>query len=116
MPAPIFISGILRKYFIVINPVSGGRKSAGKLEAVKNRLRDSGFGYEVFETTADIHPDKIIKKYFDPTSFTDLMIIGGDGTINEAVNGLDSLQCPISLISTGTGNDLARSLLGTLDF
>ncbi len=42
-----------------------------------------------------------------------MIVIGGDGTINEAVNGL-KYEIPVSLLPAGTGNDYAKSLaLGT---
>ena len=38
-----------------------------------------------------------------------IVVFGGDGTINEAVNGLYGSNTPLGVIPNGTGNDFARS-------
>jgi len=43
-------------------------------------------------------------------NYTDLMIVGGDGTLNEAINGLKNRDIPISIISMGTGNDFSKAI------
>jgi len=40
-------------------------------------------------------------------SFSDLIIIGGDGTINESINGLN-FDIPVSIIPAGTGDDFVK--------
>jgi diacylglycerol kinase (ATP) len=45
-----------------------------------------------------------------------ILVVGGDGTLHEVVNGLDlPASCTIGLLPAGTGNDLARSLGIPLD-
>jgi diacylglycerol kinase (ATP) len=104
----------LRKYFIIINPASGARKTTKKLNKITRALSDSGANYEIFETRPDFHSDLIIDKFFNPSIYTDILIIGGDGTIHETANGITSSMTPVSIISSGTGNDTVRTLLGTL--
>jgi len=56
-----------------------------------------------------------VKNQLD-TSFTDLIIVGGDGTINEAINGL-AYDIPVGILPAGTGDDFVKMVeLGkTLD-
>src|SRR3954471_21648594 len=35
---------------------------------------------------------------------------GGDGTVNDVVNGLDGLDVPLGIIPLGTANDFARQV------
>jgi diacylglycerol kinase (ATP) len=105
----------LKNYFIIVNPVSGGKKTKEKLNKVTKALRKSGADFEVFETRPDLHPEVIIQKFLNPTAYSDIMVIGGDGTIHQTANGLPSSAIPLSLISAGTGNDTVRTLLGTLN-
>jgi len=43
-------------------------------------------------------------------AFSDLIIVGGDGTINHAINHLPSLDLPTGIIPAGSGNDYIKSL------
>jgi YegS/Rv2252/BmrU family lipid kinase len=41
----------------------------------------------------------------------DIIVIGGDGTLNEVLNGLDNpAECRLGLIPSGTGNDFAEKI------
>jgi diacylglycerol kinase (ATP) len=45
-------------------------------------------------------------------TFTDLIIMGGDGTINFTINHFKEISIPIGIIRCGTGNDFSDLLLG----
>ncbi len=98
-----------RQFFVVANPASGNSK---RLDHILNELVDfftnKRFKYEVFLTQKSRNAWKTVEKNFD-ASFTDLVIIGGDGTINEAINGLNH-DVPVSIIPNGTGNDYIKML------
>ena len=47
-------------------------------------------------------------------SFSDVWIIGGDGTINFFINQYPNCKIPIALFSGGTGNDFAWKLYGKM--
>lgn len=99
-----------RKFFVLANPVAG-RKKVGKLLRELSDFflsRGPGISFLIHETTSDLKGEKTIKEKLD-NSFTDLVIMGGDGTIHEAVNGLP-FNLPISIIPAGTGNDYVKSL------
>ncbi|UKI29091.1 MAG: acylglycerol kinase family protein [Clostridium sp.] len=36
--------------------------------------------------------------------------VGGDGTLNEVVNGIAEGKCKLGIIPTGSGNDFYRTL------
>ncbi len=67
-------------------------------------------GFEVFEESTE-KPQRlpeIIRSYRDRV---DLVIIGGgDGTLNAALEGLVDTQLPLGILPLGTANDLARTL------
>ncbi|MEQ8581949.1 MAG: diacylglycerol kinase family lipid kinase [Marinoscillum sp.] len=96
-----------RQFFVVANPASGSTRLEDILNDVIDFLNDRKYKYEVFLTSKKHNAWKIVEKNFDP-SFTDLLIIGGDGTINEAVNGLQ-YDVPVSIIPNGTGNDFVKN-------
>jgi YegS/Rv2252/BmrU family lipid kinase len=98
-----------RLIFVVANPASGKPK---RLDHIINELVDFldnySLKYEVFLTSRSKNAWRIVEKNFDE-NFTDLLIIGGDGTINEAINGL-KYDVPVSFIPNGTGNDYVKTL------
>ena len=46
----------------------------------------------------------------DLSGYSDIILIGGDGTINLAINQLNSLELPIGIIPAGSGNDYVKSM------
>lgn len=87
------------------NPASGKHRWQGILASLLPRLQQSGIGYERFETA--INTKVILLDH----SFTDIIVIGGDGTINLALNAIRG-QYPVvfNLIPAGTGNDFVKNI------
>lgn len=102
-----------RNLFIVANPKSGTHKLEDilhELVAFLDSLEE--IEYEVYLTSKKRNAWKTVETNFTE-SFTDLVIIGGDGTINEAINGL-KFNVPVSIIPNGTGNDFVKNInIGT---
>lgn len=96
-----------RKIFIIWNPVSGG-KSASILQKLTAYLQAKEIDFDVEDTKKTKNATISIQKRLDAT-YTDLIIVGGDGTINEAVNGL-AFDIPVSIIPAGTGDDFAKNI------
>ncbi|MEQ8237884.1 MAG: diacylglycerol kinase family lipid kinase [Cyclobacteriaceae bacterium] len=96
----------MKKIFIVGNPKSGTGKYYKYRERLINELQINKIGFEAFETSAVANANHVVAQHFDPT-FTDIIVIGGDGTLNEAVNALKT-NVPIGIIPSGTGNDYAK--------
>jgi len=71
-----------------------------------------------FEQFFTEHKDKgkLSKIVIENPSISEVIVMGGDGTLNYAVNELFSKNIPISIVSNGTGNDSVKSLHGVLDF
>ncbi len=96
-------------YNIIVNPQSGGGKRRRIVGRVAECLRASGKDYRVFET------EKKRQAVFLAHELTsegpcDLIVVGGDGTLHEALNGFaDFERCNLGLIPAGTGNDFAAA-------
>ena len=95
----------MRKVFVVWNPASGGksRNIITKLEQVLKRHNVSYSLYDTHKTKSA----KLTVSHQLNNSYTDLIIVGGDGTINEAINGL-TFNIPVSIIPAGTGDDFVK--------
>jgi len=90
---------------IILNPIAGGVKN---IDAIRERL--GGLNPERFcisEQTGDA------EKFAREASDFDLVVsAGGDGTLNEVVNGIARGGCnaALGILPLGTGNDFARTL------
>lgn len=84
------------------------RKGQQQLEAAIAQLQSLGF--ELIEAPTD-RPDLLPRVIQEHRDRVDLVIIGGgDGTLNAAVEGIVETQLPLGILPLGTANDLARTL------
>lgn len=98
-----------RKLFILNNPTSGGRsRNQRVMREVVHFAEANRLDFKLFETTQVGHARHLVDSHFGK-DFTDLVIVGGDGTFNEAINGL-TLDVPVTFIPAGTGNDFVKNL------
>lgn len=98
-----------RKYFIINNPTSGSRgKNQKVLREVVDYFTQKNVPADLHLTSPTQNAWDIVQEKCD-TSYTDLLVVGGDGTINESVNGLQP-DIPLSIIPAGTGNDFVKML------
>lgn len=100
------------KYYFIVNPNAGRGQGLKKWNRVKAFLDRNGLPYDIFFTTAAGDAARKARELSGAcTEPFDLITVGGDGTMNEVLNGLN-MQAPITLgyIPSGTGNDFARSM------
>ena len=99
-------------FYIIANPTSGRKKSNAKeLNQIYDYLNDNKIEYRLFESQYYHHPYEIAKQITSEHESGDLIVIGGDGTFNEVLNGIKDLsKWNIGLIPTGSGNDFAKSI------
>jgi YegS/Rv2252/BmrU family lipid kinase len=102
-----------RRITVVFNPTAGGRRRR-RLEQTLQLLRESGCEVAVRATGARGDAEAIARTFCDVAPTPDLVVVaGGDGTINEAVNGMlsnGSASCPLALVPLGTANVLAAEI------
>lgn len=99
-------------YHVISNPVSGRGKSNSTSGLIKRYLDEHQIKYKWYATEFKGHPKEVATDIdiANPQGGT-IIIIGGDGTYNEVINGLGDLnKWKIGLIPAGSGNDLATKL------
>lgn len=102
-------------YFIV-NPKSSSGKGLQLWQTAEQWLKTHHISYEAFFTENSGHASALAKEISLTKAPCTIVGVGGDGTINEIINGLENFENILfSCLPTGSGNDLARglSLLGT---
>ncbi|GGA82601.1 diacylglycerol/lipid kinase family protein [Ornithinibacillus halotolerans] len=96
-------------YIFIVNPVAGnGRGWKVFQKLVKSDLYND-INSQYYVTEYEGHAEEISRRICkENKKIKTVIIIGGDGTVNEVVNGLGSSGIPISFIPGGSGNDFAR--------
>ncbi|MBQ2763716.1 MAG: diacylglycerol kinase family lipid kinase [Firmicutes bacterium] len=98
------------KHVFILNPVAGTEKTRkGIEERIKAAAQKLGASYEIYITKAADDATAYIASY-DETVDARFYAIGGDGTLNEVVNGIFQRKgySELGVIPCGTGNDFAR--------
>ena len=98
-----------KKLLVVNNPTSGGaRKNQRVVRAFRSFAASNEIPFELKNTTQSVNANELVRTFLHQ-EFSDLVVIGGDGTINEAINGM-SIDVPVTILSAGTGNDFLKML------
>lgn len=97
-----------RRVLIVYNPVAGWRRLA-RVMAVRGVLDRIGCSVELRTTEHAGHAEEIART-LRPGECDVLAVAGGDGTINEVINGLSPGGPVLAVIPTGTANVLAHEM------
>ncbi len=100
-------SAAQRRLLAVFNPVAGGNRRA-RFDAVIAALKDLGAPVSVIHTESRGHAEAIAREAAD--AFDVIAAAGGDGTINEVVNGLPRKRQALGIIPLGTANVLADEI------
>ena len=87
---------------IIVN--SRSKKSLIELEKIENELKLKMISYKVLRTSKKKNANDLMNE----VTGDDLIVIGGDGTINEVINNYHGKE--FIYLAYGSGNDLARSI------
>lgn len=98
-------------YHFIINPKSSSGKGIRYWWAVKKELDQQRVPYTATFTKRVGHATQIAKQLCKGDGIKNIVILGGDGTVNEVMNGITNYkEVLIGYIPSGSSNDLARSL------
>ncbi len=99
-------------YYFIVNYTGGSGKAQRTWNRVHSLLKTKGIEYKAYVTKRPGHARELAKKISGlPEKDKRLVVVGGDGTINEVLNGItDFSKVRFGVIPTGSGNDFARGL------
>ncbi len=98
-------------YYIIVNPASQSGHSLSIWQKLEPVFQEKKVPYQVMESTHDGHVAELVREITASDEVTNLIILGGDGTMNEALQGIrDFSKVNIGYIPTGSSNDLARDM------
>lgn len=96
------------KYIFIINPVSGKRNYMAIIKALNTYCMMNNIDNQILLTHKKNEAKKIAES-FKYCSDVVLFSVGGDGTLNEVVNGFNNSKAKLGIIPAGTGNDFYRT-------
>ncbi|KAK1426412.1 hypothetical protein QVD17_15083 [Tagetes erecta] len=111
------------RMLVILNPRSGrGRSSKVFHNLVEPIFKLAGFKLEVVKTTSAGHARNLASNVDFSTCPDGIICVGGDGIVNEVLNGLlcrdnqkEGISIPIGIIPAGSDNSLVWTVLGVRD-
>ncbi|MBI39334.1 MAG: hypothetical protein CMF59_07025 [Leptospiraceae bacterium] len=104
------------KRLIILNPKSRAGNARAAFRELEPELRKNLGDYELYETTGPLDASARVRVALKENRFGQIIVAGGDGSINEAVNGyfengkVTNQKIPLGVISMGTGSDFIKTL------
>jgi diacylglycerol kinase family enzyme len=96
-------------YYYIINPAAGRGAISGIQDKLRERLAAVGIEGEFAKTTGPGDATQMTKLAIEKGHKT-VVAVGGDGTVNEVINGITDESVAIGIIPLGRSNLLARHL------
>lgn len=100
----------MEKVLLIVNPAAGVKKNKEAIVSqITERLKASGKEYSIKWSHSPGDIGGLVSSYLEK-GYSLFLVMGGDGTINEAANALWGTGATLGILPTGSGNGLARSL------
>ncbi|HEY4148219.1 MAG TPA: YegS/Rv2252/BmrU family lipid kinase [Chitinophagaceae bacterium] len=97
-----------RKFLFLVNPVSGTRSKQSLPDLIAAAAQKHAARFEIFNTVAS-GDYGFIKQKIKEQGFTEVILCGGDGTVNTVVQQLLDTPVNFGIVPLGSGNGLALS-------
>jgi diacylglycerol kinase (ATP) len=103
---------VVRRVKVIANPVSGKGFGLKAVPVIEKELSDLGIDYDLILTENQGHA-MILAQQAVEEGFNEIIAAGGDGTVNEVVNGLMLVKqftgktAAMGVLCVGRGNDFA---------
>ena len=109
------------KWLIIVNPNAGRKRGRKDWPVIEALLTKHNFSFVYEFTLGKLHATELTRKYIHK-GFHKIIVVGGDGTMNEVVNGIftqqsiPTTQVMLGMITVGTGNDWGRMFGIPMDY
>ncbi|WP_405100510.1 diacylglycerol/lipid kinase family protein [Oceanobacillus sp. FSL H7-0719] len=97
-------------YVFIVNPHAGNGKANFIFEHLQKSTIFEQLNSKYYYSEYEGHAEEIAASLITEKNITVIIVIGGDGTIYEVMNGLGKTDIPIGFIPGGSGNDFARGV------
>lgn len=103
--------GVGEKYYFIVNQNSQTGNASGIWEHLQEILDTREVDYEVYTTQYGGHATELAEMICKKEGEKQLVVVGGDGTINEVLCGIQDMEhVTFGVIPTGSANDFAKGM------
>lgn len=95
-----------RRFIYFINPISGTEDKMLLPGIIKNKTAAKNIPFEI-QPTNEAGDYTWLKEKIDTQKITDIIVCGGDGTVNQVANAVRGVAVNIGIVPMGSGNGLA---------
>src|SRR6266542_3142258 len=96
----------MRKIIFLVNPISGTSKKEVVLKYIETAFKKEKIDFEIIPTDPGGNYD-FLKYKIQQEHITDVIVIGGDGSVNQVVQSLHTEPVRFGIIPLGSGNGFA---------
>jgi len=94
-------------YYYILNPAAGKGNVNSLQDKLRDKLKELGISGEFAKTTGPGDATKMATAAIEK-GYNTVVVVGGDGTVNEVINGITQEQVAVGIIPVGTNNNLAK--------
>ncbi|MDP4093267.1 MAG: diacylglycerol kinase family lipid kinase [Bacillota bacterium] len=102
------------KHLFIVNPAAGKGKALNLIAEIKQAFKETCEDYTIEITEKPGHATEIVRRYAQNGSYR-IYSLGGDGTLNEVLNGIAGSDSSLAVIPCGSGNDFIKSISSDKD-
>ena len=98
-------------YIFITNPNARSGLGGKVWSEIEKILKDRKVAYQVHFTKYQRHASRIVREITSDGEEHTIIVLGGDGTVNEVLNGIKELsKVTLGYIPIGSSNDFARGM------
>ncbi|OQX58584.1 hypothetical protein DRQ15_09770 [candidate division KSB1 bacterium] len=98
------------KLKLILNPTSKPLKILVFLQQIIKQFNDEGYEVDVYRTQGNGDATEVARQTAISGEYETIIAAGGDGTVNEVINGIIGYSIKLGLLPLGTSNVLMRTL------
>ena len=104
----------MKPLYLILNPTAKSGHGKKNWDLIFNSLREEGLSFELGESQYSGHSVKLSTEAALSNKYEYIVAVGGDGTINEVLNGLREASNqsekipPLGILYTGTSPDICK--------
>ncbi|MFH1597910.1 MAG: diacylglycerol kinase family protein [Patescibacteria group bacterium] len=98
-----------KQFYVIVNPTANRGDAAAMIPQLESLFNTKKIEYKMEVTKAPLHATELARQAAS-SGYPVIIAAGGDGTVNEVVNGLVGSDSVLGVLPLGSGNDFSKNL------